>query len=421
MRLTESRRHFLAGSLAAFAFRGNTFAAIEGLLYDADRGAPDDEAFWLRVRDLFDIDPAITVFNHAGLSPSPRAAREAIAEQTKRANTDPSLIIWRRQDHELDPIRKQLAALIGCETDELALTANATYGLQTAIMGVPMAAGDEIIATNHEYSRSLAAIDQRARRDSIKPVIIQLKAPIASAKEIAPQILEKVTPRTKLIVLSQLTFLTGARMPIREIANAVADRGIPVLMDAAHGIGLRPEKFDETGAAVYTACLHKWLMGPIGTGVFVVKRPWIEKIWPLHPADRSLERSIFKFEQTGTRAAAPFLAIQQSLDLHNMLGRERKSARLAYLRNRLAERIINERGVTNYSSLEVDQAMIAVGFEKVPSIQLAGWLLSEHKIHVTTVVRAGMDAIRISPNVFTSEAEIDRLATILTKVAREGV
>ena len=64
---------------------------------------------------------------------------------------------------------------------------------------------------------------------------------------------------------------------------------------------------------------------------------------------------------------------------------------------------------------------LAVGFDKAETIMLAGWLLSEHNIHVTTVVRAGINAIRISPNVFTTLDEIDRLGAILDKVARKGI
>src|SRR5437899_1471597 len=224
-----------------------------------------------------------------------------------------------------------------------------------------------------------------------------------------------------LIVLSQVTVLHGALLHIKEVAAAVADRGIPILMDGAHGIGLLPDKFSETAAAIYTACLHKWMMAPIGTGVFVVRRPWIKKVWPLHPADEALDGSTSKFEQIGTRAAAPFLAIQESLDFHNMLGRERKAERLETLRNRLAKYALNAPGVKNYTSLdpERDHVLLAIGFDKADAIPLAGWLLSEHKIHVTTVVRAGMNAIRISPNVFTTFAEVDRLGAILDKVARD--
>jgi len=226
-----------------------------------------------------------------------------------------------------------------------------------------------------------------------------------------------------LIVLSQMTFLTGALMPIREIATAVADRGIPVLMDAAHGISLLPEKFSDTGAAIYTACLHKWLMAPIGTGVFAVRTPWTKKIGPLHPADESLDASMQKFEQTGTRPAAPFLAIQESLDFHKLLGRERKAARLEVLRNKLANYVLDAPGVKSHTTLdpERDCVMLALEFEKTDAVALAGWLLSEHQIHVTTIVRAGINAIRISPNVFTSLGEVDRLGAILSKIAREGI
>lgn len=417
----HTRRQFLGGTIAIFALRNETIGQLERLAKSVDSGSPDDEEFWLRVRSLFDIDPSITVFNHAGLSPCPIAARDVVSEQTKRANSDPSLIIWRRQDNELDVIRKQLSEIVDCEYSELALTMNATYGLQTAIMGVPMAAGDEILATTHEYTRGLTAIDQRRRRDGIKPVIVPLTAPLGSRKEIAAQILEKVTSRTKLIVLSQLTFLTGALMPIREVALAVADRGIPVLMDAAHGIGLLPDKFSETGAAIYTACLHKWMMAPIGTGVFVVKKPWIKKIWPLHPADEDLDGSMRKFEQFGTRAAAPFLAVQRSFDLHATLGRERKARRLVYLRDRIARLVLDRPRVTNYSRLDTEQPILTIGFGSVDAIPLAGWLLSKHKIHVTTIIRAGMNAIRISPNVFTTIDEVDRLGSILAEVAQKGI
>lgn len=89
-----SRRQMSAGAAGAFAFRSSTLANLEALL--AEQGEPYNEAFWLRMRAHFDIDADLTVFNHAGLSPSPIAVREAIAAQTKRANFDPSFYIWRR-------------------------------------------------------------------------------------------------------------------------------------------------------------------------------------------------------------------------------------------------------------------------------------------------------------------------------------
>ena len=416
-----TRRQLLAGSASAFTFRNETLLDIVNLpLRQAD---VNDETFWQLLRGKFDIDPDITVFNHAGLSPSPRSVRDAMAAQVKRANSDPSYTIWRKQEPELEPIRSQLAELVGCTSEQLALTANATYGLQTCIMGVPMERGDEILVTNHEYSRTHTAIEQRARRDGIVSVLVELKSPPDASNLVAEQILAKVTPRTKLVVLSQITFLVGSLMPIKEVAQALKAKGIPLLVDGAHGIALMPEKFSELGTPLYTACLHKWLMGPIGTGVLVVKQPWLKNVWPLHPADSSLNSSIKKFEQVGTRSVAPFLALQESLDFHQMLGRERKAARLEALRNRLALKVLNAPGVTQYGSLDpnICRVMLTVGFEKARPTELANWLMSKHHIHVTTAMRAGINAIRISPNVFTTHEEVDRLGNILDKVARDGL
>lgn len=415
-----TRRQLLAGVTSAFAFRDGTLERLAKLPLDQASG--DNEQFWLRLRSQFDIDPDLTVFNHAGLSPSPVVVREAAAAQTRRANADPSYVIWRKQDAELDPIRKRLAALVGCEEEELALTMNATYGLQTGIMGLPLKQGERILATSHDYPRALTAMDQRRRRDGVENTIVSLVSPPETREKVASGILEKITPDTKLVLLSQMTFLTGQLLPVREVREGIPAKGVPVFVDAAHGIGLLPDTFSEMGADLYTACLHKWLMGPVGTGVFVVRRPWIRRVWPLHPADDDLDGSMRKFEQVGTRPAAPFLAIREALDFHEMLGRERKAERLETLRKRLAQRVLNVKGARNYGSLDpaVCRAVLTVGFGDLRAYDLAGWLLTNHRIHVTTVLRAGIDAIRISPNVFTTFEEVDRLGAILDKVGKDG-
>src|SRR5690606_15169565 len=143
-------------------------------------------------------------------------------------------------------------------------------------------------------------------------------------------------PRTRLVVLSQVTYLTGQILPVRAITDAATARGVPVLVDGAHGLGLLPDTVADLGCAFYPSCLHKWLVGPIGTGVFVVREPFVERLWPLHPADESRSARITKFEQWGTHAVAPFLALREALAFHERIGRQRIADRLALLRARLA-------------------------------------------------------------------------------------
>jgi len=415
-----SRRVLLAAPLAV-AFRDDTRARLDR--FDWSRLDPQDDEAWLQLRALFDLDPHGTSFNHAGLSPSPRAVREAMAAQVARADRDPSRVIWREQDHELEAVRERLAALLGCRSEELALAPNATYGLHTAILGLPLRAGDEILTTAHDYPRGRNAMRQRERRDGTVTVEVPLATPPEPPDAVAAAILAKVTARTRLAVLSQMTYLTGQLLPVARIAPELAKRGIPLLVDGAHGLGLLPDTVPALGGAFYTACLHKWLMGPIGTGVFAVQGNWLDKLWPLHPGEEDLDRRITKFEQGGTRPAAPFLALREALDLHDRLGAARKAARLQVLRERLATPLLAGPGVRQCGSLDPQRcrALLVLEFTKAEPKALAAWLWREHRVHVTTAVDAGLRALRLSPHVFTTTAEVDRLASILARVARDGI
>jgi isopenicillin-N epimerase len=416
--LDVTRRQMLFGAAGVFGFRDCTFDQLARLLREQPDSEDDD--FWVEIRKSFDHNSDLVVFNHAGLSPSPIVVREAIAAETKRANADPSFIIWRRQDQELAPIRERLAKLVGCTESELALVPNCTYGLQTAIMGVQMKPGDRIVTTSHDYSRAITAIKQRERRDGIVSTVVQMGVPPEPRHKIVDKIVAAVDDRTKLVLLSQMTYVSGQIMPAAEIAEALKARGIPIFIDAAHGIGLLPETFSGLGCSIYAACLHKWLMGPVGTGVFAVRRGLMNQVWPLHPAEADLEGSATKFEQIGSHSVAPFLALKQTLDFHEMIGRERKAARLDALRNRLADKILNEPKVKHFGSLDpsVCRAVLLIGLTNVSAIDLAAKLQDKYRIHVTTMVRAGVDAIRISPNAFTTEAELEALATAIREIAK---
>ncbi|MFM9873222.1 MAG: aminotransferase class V-fold PLP-dependent enzyme [Fimbriimonadaceae bacterium] len=402
-------------------FRDDTFLRIGSLL----RGSvdPEDEKFWEELRSAFDLDSELMLMNNVGLSPAPKRVIEIMEEESRRAGLNPSYRIWRQQDRELDEIRSDLADLVGCESDEIALTPNSTYALQTVIMGIEMERGDEILSTSHDYPRVHTAINQRANREGIVPVVVDLGSHALTPEELVSRILGAITPRTKLVVLSQISYLIGQLLPVSVIAKELRVRGVPFLLDSAQATGLLPEKISELDCPLIATCFHKWLMGPIGTGMLVVQKESIPSIWPLHPADATMIASIKKFEQIGTRPAAPLLALRESLRFHRELGYELKAKRLDFLRRQIASHFIELPGVRHYGSLDpsICFPMLTVGFDKAATTLVASHLLSQHKVHVTTAVRAGVDGIRISPSLFTRLDEADRLGKILAKIAQEGI
>lgn len=415
-----SRRSLLGGALAARAFRDDTVRALAMLR--AHDGGPDDEAFWREVRGCFALADDSVSFNHAGLAPSPRAVRDARAREQRRTDADPSRTLWREQEKELAAVRARLAGLVGCRSDQIALVPNATYGLHTVLLGLRMAAGDEIVASAHEYSRAFHALRQRRERDGVTTTTVPLATPPQPPETVAADVLAACTPRTQLAVLSQMTYLTGQLLPVAAVARALAARGVPTLVDAAHGLGLLPDTFEQLGAAFYVACLHKWVMGPVGAGVMAVDPAWSDRVWPLFPGAETCSGAA-KFEQYGTRDAAPLLALHEALDFHDWLTRERKAARLELLRRRFVAALADVPGVRLRSGVEPARVAVltAVELDRVPADALASWLWRAHRIHVTTAAADDFAAIRVSPNVFTTPAEVDRLASLLVAAARDGV
>lgn len=409
-------RRDLVGALAGIvAFRDDTLKVLAKLTFETDPD-PTDEAYWTQVRSAFNIHPTLTVFNHVGVNPPPRAVEEALYRESKRASSDPSYVMWRQQDHELDSVVKDLAEIVGCSPTELALVPNATYGLHTVIGGLPMAEGDEIVLPSEEYPRSFSAAEQRERREKTVTKIADFDGKVLSDDELVKRVLAMVTPRTRLVVLSEITYLLGRRLPIHLIEPELKKRGVAVLADISQSIGLMEGHHP---SPMIAACLHKWIMGPVGTGILVVNAEWISKIWPLHPADTSLEQDIEKFRQVGTHSTAPYLALKESLELHHRLGAKGKANRLQYLRSKIVEQLEGDPKMLLLNSQDpaICMPFLTLGIKGVPGMDIGARLMKDHHIHVTTAVRAGVDGVRISPNIFTNLEEIERLTKALKNIA----
>jgi isopenicillin-N epimerase len=419
---TLNRRNFLAGMAGlAIGFQDKTLQKLEKL--KPEEGAPDNEEFWLRVRSEFQINDSLITFNNVGLAPSPLRLIELQTKLIREANVDPSYIMWRKQDRELEEVRESLAQMVGCKANELALVPNATYGLQTAIGGLKMERGDEILTTSHDYPRAITAIKQRERREGVKLVEVLLPARPIQPEELANLIVSKVTDKTRLVCLCTVNYLNGQVVPIERIRKMLAGRNLVLMVDGAQSIGLMDDSFPRLTDHIYLACLHKWMMSPIATGIFVVREDMIRRVWPLHPAEADLDDKITKFEQIGTHAAAPMLAMKEGLQFHNWIGLSRKSARVEHLRSSILAQLQGAEGMKIYSSLDpkLGRAMLTVGFEKAPTAMLAGVLLEKHGIHVTSATRAGFDGIRISPSIMNTAKEVGLLTSILREIAKNGI
>ena len=232
-------------------------------------------------------------------------------------------------DPGIETVRRRLARAFGCDAEEIAITRNASEALETVQLGLDLKAGDEVITTNQDYPRMITTWQQRERRDGIVLKQITFPVPPPDMEYLAKRIEGAITPRTKVIHICHMTNRTGQIFPVKRICRMGRERGIEVIVDGAHSFAQFPFKHEDLDCDYFGTSLHKWLLAPIGTGMLYVRKSKIPKIWPLMPADSTLQEDIRKFEQIGTHPASQRNAITEALNFHESIGADRKFPLLA--------------------------------------------------------------------------------------------
>jgi selenocysteine lyase/cysteine desulfurase len=270
----------------------------------------------------------------------------------------------------------------------------------------------------------LTSWDQRARREGIVVKKVSFRVPPPSQQYLFQQITSAVTPKTKVIELPHITNWTGQIMPIRQLADFAKPRGIELLVDGAHAFGHFPFTRDELRVDYYGTSLHKWLLAPVGTGFLYVRKEKQKKLWPLMAADARQTDDIRKYEEIGTHPAANHNAISAAMAFHRGIGADRKIARLRYLRDRWAKRLLDEsKRVKLLTPLDskYSGALALVTIDGLEFGKLSQWLMAKHHIVNTPMKHDEFEGIRITPNVYTTIDEIDIFADKMIDAIRNGI
>ncbi|HEX8692264.1 MAG TPA: aminotransferase class V-fold PLP-dependent enzyme [Longimicrobium sp.] len=382
-----------------------------------------DERYWAAVQQAFTVDRSIINLNNAGVSPSPALVQEAVKRHLDYSNQAPVHTMWRVLEPQRETVRAGLARMFGCDAEEVAVTRNATEGLQICQLGFDLRSGDEVVASTHDYPHMIATWRQRERRDGIVLKLVDLPAPARDAAEVVRAYESALTPRTRLLLVSHMTFVTGQVLPVRRVVRMAREHGVPAIVDGAHAFAHFPFTRADLECDYYAASLHKWLYAPHGTGMLYVRREKIAELWPLQAADESRRADVRKFEDVGTHPAANALAVAEALAFTRAIGVENKAARLVYLRDRWAKALGRHPRVRLHTSLEpgMAYAIAMVQVEGIEPGRLYSELWTKHRIITSPTKWGGVEGIRVTPNVYTTLDEIDLFTAVMEKIAREGL
>jgi len=378
-----------------------------------------EEDYWSVIQRAYTVNPNLINLNNGGVSPAPAVVQQAVERYNQLSNEGPSYYMWRILDQGREPLRERLARLGGVKPGEVAVNRNSTEALNTIIFGLPLQRGDEAIGTKQDYPHMIEAYRQRAMRDGIVYKQISFEFPIEDDEKIVKAYEEAITPQTKLIHVTHMINWVGQIMPVAKIADMAHARGIEVIADGAHSFGLMDFKISDLSCDYFGTSLHKFLSAPIGTGMMWIRSDKIEKVWPLVCAGEPHSADIRKFEDLGTRSFPLEQGIGEAINFHEGIGPRRKEERIRYLKNYWASRVQQVPKVKLHTSLKAKYscAICGISIDGMTPSQLENALFDQYKIHTVGIVWENISCVRVTPHVYTTINDLDKLVRAIGEIA----
>ncbi|HOM41444.1 MAG TPA: aminotransferase class V-fold PLP-dependent enzyme [Bacteroidales bacterium] len=377
-----------------------------------------NEDFWLEVRKGYRLNPDIINLENGYYNIIPEQTLERFIRHVRDVNYQGSYYMRTVQFDNKKAMAAKLAAIAGCQADELIITRNTTESLDIIISGYPWKEGDEAVMAEQDYPTMLTMFKQVAKRYGVVNKVVSVPHDPGSDDEIVNLYANAITGKTKLLMICHMINITGHILPVRKICDMAHSRGVEVMVDGAHTFGHIRFTIPELGCDYFGSSLHKWMSVPLGAGLLWVKREHISKIWPLMAPVEDNPDDISRLNHTGTHPVHTDLTVEDAIEFYLMLGPERKEARLRYLQHYWSDRVRVLPHIEMYTPSDPARScgIATVGVRGMKPAELADILFKKYRIYTAPIDGAGVHGCRITPNVFTTTEELDVLVKALKEI-----
>lgn len=428
-----TRRGFLGGTVGAVAAgslplalgaRGLSAAAGQVIAPTLSAAqltptGPLDEAYWWKVRSQFNILDGMTFMNNGTEGPVPRVVLEANERYFREIAENPSNN-YRRE--EVDAVRAVVARFVGAEAGEIALTRSTTEGMNIFAHGLDWKAGDEVIYCTHEHGGGIGVYTTLAKRVGVKPVVIEIPSPPQSVDQIVGLYEKAITPRTRVIMVSHITYVTGLVTPVKELAELAHRRGLLISVDGAHPLGLMDLNLKDMSVDHYAAAGQKWLMCGTGTGVCYIKRDVQDRVWPLMGPPGDPKAGAKKYEAFGQRDVPSALGMTAAVELQVAIGKGNIEARARALSARFRAGLSDISGVKMWTSEDprFSAALTLFSVRDLPMANVQQAILNRDRIYIRTMTTGNLNACRAATHIYNMPEEVDRLLASVRHVSENA-
>ncbi len=385
--------------------------------------SPQDEGFWEDIREQFPHPEEVIYLNNGSLGVSPRPVvdrmighlRDTESFEDREYNTYPW---WGYANTTLD-LRVGLAAFLGAEPDEIAVTRNATEGMNTVAGGLDLEAGDEVLLSDQEHPGGRNPWLQKERRYGVVVRYFKVPVPPESPEQILNLVEDAITARTRVISISHIATATGGMLPVREISRLARDRGIISLIDGAHAMGQVQLNMHDLGCDYYASSPHKWLFAPKGTGFLYCREGMADRLWS-HTISSNWDRpemGVERLSSIGTSNSTLLAGLETAMEFAQRIGMETIERRHEYLVNYVRERIhgVGEVSFMSGPPPDLAAAMVKVRLpiQKLRARGAAIW--KEHKIwfNIADGGEGEQASVRFSCPYYVLPNQLDRAIDVL--------
>ena len=378
----------------------------------------ENEDFWTTMRKGYRLKPDFINLENGYYNFIPEQVLEKFIEHVREVNYQGSYYMRTVQVENKKAMAAKLAAVAGCSPEELIITRNTTESLDMIIGGLDWKKGDEAVMAEQDYGAMRDMFSQVSKRYGVINKVVSVPNHPESDEEIVNLYASVITEKTKLLMVCHMINITGQILPVRKICDMAHSKGVEVMVDGAHAFGHFKFTIPELNCDYYGSSLHKWMSVPLGAGILYVQKDKIDSIWPLIASGEKKQGDISRLNHIGTHPVHTDLAIADALDFFNMIGMERKEARLRYLQNYWTSKVMDlPHVIVNTPSDPARSCGIAnVGIKGMKPSELSDKLFANYKIYTAAIDGAGVHGCRITPNVYTNTAELDVLVKALKEL-----
>ncbi len=387
----------------------------------------------------FALDPRVLHLNHGSFGACPRAV--LATQAALRADLEAATMRWFVRDYQpaLDRARLAAAAFLGADADGLAFVPNATHGVATALANLRLASGDELLTTDHAYGACRNALERTAALAGARVVVAPLALPLRDPAAPLAAILDRVTARTRLVLVDHVTSPTALVLDVAALARALPAHAA-LVVDGAHAPGMLELRVDDVGAACYTGNFHKWTCAPKGAGFVWVAagrrdgfRPLVTSHGAALPLPPGGATTRFRLEHdwTGTHDPTPYLCVPAAIDTVAALGGGWPAVRAA---NRARARALAAEVAAGLGADLVDQTPAArAGGASMVALAVTLPAGADHLAIERALLARGIEApivrhpgspwplVRVSAHLYNRPGDGERLAAALTALGVRGM